>query len=203
MTQTKKLLDFTVSVAILVCSIGVFALFGAYSMGFIDLSSEPTVQAEENTSNVPRVPASEHPDMDGVLLENLIFERVNEKRVEEGKDPFVHSERVRLIARIHSNDMADRDFFDHTNPDGNGSSERHERYEGCKITNENIAMWENPPTSNESELARKIVNGWANSSGHKENMYTSYDKVSAVGVYVTENRSLYVTQNFCREHPNA
>lgn len=34
-------------------------------------------------------------------------------------------------------------------------------------------------------------------------MLTPYDKVSGVGVYVTENRTLYVTQNFCREHPNA
>lgn len=51
-------------------------------------------------------------------MENLIFELVNEKRTESGKDPFVLSERVRLIARLHSKDMADRAFFNHTNPEG-------------------------------------------------------------------------------------
>lgn len=199
----RELVDFSVSVIILVGFLAVLALVGGYSIGIIDFSSEPTVHAEENTTGVPRVSASDHQEFDGVLMENLIFELVNENRTENGEDTFVLSNRVRLIARLHSKDMADRGFFNHTNPDGEGSSERHQEYDGCDITNENIAKWESPPTSNESEIAREIVDGWMNSAGHKANIMTSYGNVAGVGVYVTQNRTVYVTMNFCREHPNA
>lgn len=203
MRSPRKLVDFSVSVVILVGFLAVLALIGGYSTGIIDFSSEPTVNAEENTTGVLRVSASDHQEFDGVQMEDRIFELVNEKRTEGGEDPFVLSERVRLIARLHSKDMADRGYFNHTNPEGEGSGKRHQEYDGCNITNENIAKWESPPTSNESELARDIVDGWSNSPGHNTTMMSEYYKVAGVGVYVTENRSVYATMNFCREHPNA
>lgn len=34
-------------------------------------------------------------------------------------------------------------------------------------------------------------------------MMTAYDNVAGVGVYVTANKSIYVTMNFCREYLDA
>jgi uncharacterized protein YkwD len=53
------------------------------------------------------------------------------------------------------------------------------------------------------DVAAKFVDMWANSPGHNTSMLTTYDRVSAVGVYVTRKGEIYATQNFCREHPNA
>lgn len=173
------------------------------SSGIIDLSKDPVTDAEQNTTGVPNVTSSEHPSIDGYTLEIRIFERVNELREAHGRDPFVHSERVRLISRMHSADMAKRGFFDHTNPDGLSPPDRHEKYDGCEDPNENIVEWESFTMNDTDKIAREVVSSWSNSPGHNSSMLTSYDKVSGVGVYVTEQKELYVTQNFCRAHPNA
>jgi uncharacterized protein YkwD len=173
------------------------------STGYIDMKPDPVTEAETNTTGVPVVNATETSAIDGKEIENAIFELVNEVRREYGREPFVHSERVRLIARLHSKDMAKRGFFDHNNPDGQGSRERHDEYGGCDDTNENILIWKNLPENNSREIAEGVVAGWVNSSGHNNTQLSSYYHVSGVGVYVTENRTLFATQNFCREHPNA
>lgn len=191
--------------SLLIVSVFVILMAGslALSTGYFDMEPDPIIQAETNTTGVPTVNASENPSIDGKVLEKSIFEKVNEARQYYGRKPFVHSERVRLIARLHSKDMAERGFFSHRNPDGEGSPKRHEEYGGCDNTNENILKWEDIPSNDTSQIASRVVSSWKNSSGHNASMLTTYDKVSGVGVYITENRTLYVTQNFCREHPNA
>lgn len=200
--MSKKLLNVLSTVLLFVLFI-VTSLLLLPAIGIVDVTSEPKVHGPENTTGVPEVTSSVHPAINGSELEILIQREVNDRRTAAGKEPFVHSKRVQLIARIHSKDMAEREFFDHTNPDDEGSRERHESYDGCDDTNENIAKWESVPESNTTNIAERIVDGWADSEGHNTSMMTSYDKVAAVGVYVTKEKDLYVTQNFCREHPNA
>lgn len=192
-----------ISVCILVSAVGALMIFFFVSSGIIELSEDPVTSAEQNISGVPNVTSSEHPSIDGYTLEIEIFERVNEIRETHGRDPFVHSERVRLISRMHSADMAKRGFFDHTNSDGLSPPDRHEKYNGCESPNENIVEWRSFTTNDTDKIAQEVVSSWSNSSGHNLSMLTPYDKVSGVGVYVTEQKELYVTQNFCREHPNA
>ena len=179
------------------------SLFFAVEGGVMDLSSEPQTEGPINTTGVPVVNASNHPHIDGEALEIAIYEEVNDRREVEGIEPLAHSERVRLIARLHSIDMAERGFFNHTNPDGEGSSERHETYEGCENTNENIFKWIRMPTYDLERIATEVVDWWADSEGHNSIMMSEYRQVTGVGVHVTEDGDLYVTQNFCREHPNA
>lgn len=62
----RKFVDFSVSVVMLVGFLAVLTIVGGYSTGMIDFSSEPTVQAEENTTGVPRVSASDPQDFNGV-----------------------------------------------------------------------------------------------------------------------------------------
>jgi uncharacterized protein YkwD len=192
-----------VSSIILLALAGTVLVALAVSFGPIDRAAEPDVDAPENTTGVPDVEASAHPDIDGERLEMDIFEAVNERRSAYGREPFVHSERVRLIARLHSKDMADRDFYDHRNPDGQGSEERHEEYGGCDSTNENIAYLTPRQVNETDDVAAKFVDMWANSPGHNRTMTSKYYQISAVGVYVTPKGEIYATQNFCREHPNA
>lgn len=180
-----------------------FSLLIAWEASVIDLSADPAAEGPTNTTGVPEVTASQHPDVNGEQLEIAIYEEVNERRIDADLEPLVHSERVRLIARLHSKDMADRNFFSHTNPDGDGSRERHSRYNGCEHTNENIFKWPQITTYDPDEISNEAVDWWANSPGHNSNMMSEYRTVTGVGVHVTDNGTLYVTQDFCREHPNA
>ena len=199
----KKGYRFVLSLSILLIFVGLLSAAIATSVGVIDLKPDPDIHAEQNTTGVPAVNTSEHPDIDGDALEMEIFEAVNERRIKSGVDPFVNSERIRFIARLHSADMAKREFFNHTNPDNVAPPGRHESYDGCERPNENIAVLRRPDTNDTEAIAKKIVSMWTDSEGHNRSMMTSFDKVSGVGVYVTENKDIYVTQNFCREHPNA
>lgn len=199
----KKSINFIISTVILILSLALFLLLFLTPYGFVDMSAEPEVTAETNTSGVPVIEPSNYPVIDGEKLEMEIFKEVNEIRRMDGRDPFVHSEGIRMIARLHSVDMARRNYFNHTSPEGLNPKNRHEEYDGCKAPNENIAKISDPSTSNTTLLSSRIISLWRSSPGHNKSMMTSYDNVAGVGVYVTENKSIYVTMNFCREHPNA
>lgn len=49
----------------------------------------------------------------------------------------------------------------------------------------------------EDELAEKIVIGWMNSPSHHEDIVKPFWKSEGIGVFVTDNYSVYVTENFC------
>lgn len=42
-----------------------------------------------------------------------------------------------------------------------------------------------------------IVDGWMNSTGHRENILNPDYEASGTGVFITENGSVYATQEFC------
>jgi uncharacterized protein YkwD len=201
----KKSLNVAGSILIFGIFLGIMVLLFAASTGIpsIDTEPDPVTNAEPNTTGVPIVNASDYSGIDGKELERAIFEEVNDQRRSYDRKPFVHSERVRLIARLHSKDMAERDFFDHENPEGESVAARHIQYDGCERPNENIYRWSGFSTNDTMKIANSIALSWENSSGHNQTQLSESYHVSGVGVYVTEDREIYATQNFCREHPNA
>lgn len=201
--NVKNIASATLSILLIAAFLIGLSVTMAVSLGVIDLSSNPVIDAEQNTTGVPVVEPSNHPTINGSKLELTIHRQVNDRRKAHEVKEFVHSERVRLIARLHSADMAKRDFFNHTNPDGTGPPGRHEMYDGCEMPNENIAMIQDFSMNNTTQLAKEVVKGWSGSEGHNKTQLSDYYHVTGVGVHVTEDRELYVTQNFCREHPNA
>ena len=70
---------------------------------------------------------------------------------------------LRCAARNHSLDMVTRNFFSHTNPDGEGSRERLDQAGYGGFTwGENIAFGQTSPA--------QVVDGWMRSSGHCANI---------------------------------
>ena len=51
-------------------------------------------------------------------MENQGHALINGERAGDGSAALTHDEALRRVARAHSEDMARRGFFDHTNPDG-------------------------------------------------------------------------------------
>src|SRR5262249_26982521 len=57
-------------------------------------------------------------------LERRLHELINKERVEHGLGALVFDEHLAKLARGHSRDMASRNFFSHTNPDGQDATAR-------------------------------------------------------------------------------
>jgi hypothetical protein len=97
---------------------------------------------------------------------------------------------------LHSQDMADRNFFDHVNPDGDDPFDRmaDAGFSGAEPWGENIAAGAPTP-----EI---VVQGWMDSPGHCENIMFPAYRVIGVGYYTddTSEWGHYWTQNFAGSH---
>jgi len=148
-------------------------------------------------------------EVNSTAVEREIHERVNERRTARGLDPVEWDSTVASVSRAHSKDMADREYFSHTTPEGDGPHDRYREVgSGCYAYGENIAMsWAAQPvevdgetvtyTTNE-ELAAGLVTQWMESPSHRENMLHDRWESGGVGVYVTDDGQVFATHNFCR-----
>jgi uncharacterized protein YkwD len=105
--------------------------------------------------------------------------------------PLAPNEALRKAARGHSKDMATRNYFEHTSPEGVGPGPRSRAagYTGA-FTGENIAAGD--------RSAAQVVDSWMSSPGHCYNIMDA--RYKALGVGYAENASShykrYFTQNF-------
>ena len=120
--------------------------------------------------------------------EQEVFNLVNQIRAENGLEPFVYNETLAETARAHSQDMIDRNFFDHYNPDGKSPFDRMEangiRY---SMAAENIAAGYPSPEA--------VVEGWMNSDGHRANILGGCEELG-VGLALGGSYGYYWTQCF-------
>lgn len=110
-----------------------------------------------------------HPE----AVERQVLELTNRQRQANGLLPALQAEEtLRKIARGHSDDMLQRGFFDHENPDGESPADRvarqHRRLIG--ISGENIWECSNCSQPPYTDLAEIIVDGWMNSHDHRRNI---------------------------------
>ncbi|HEY8467308.1 MAG TPA: CAP domain-containing protein [Solirubrobacterales bacterium] len=97
--------------------------------------------------------------------EDALLCLVNVYRAERGVPVLTHDPILRGVARAHSQDMIDRDFFDHVNPDGDGPGDRAQNAGYPGSVGENIAqVFLSPPS------AKRFFTIWRNSPGHNSNM---------------------------------
>jgi uncharacterized protein YkwD len=123
------------------------------------------------------------------LVEQQIFNLTNIERVNNKLRPFNWSNAVAAVARAHSVDMRDRNFFAHVNPDGIDPFQRM-RIGGIKYNGaaENIARG--------GRSAEQLVQGWMNSPPHRANILNPKLGTLGVGVAETSTHTLYATQDF-------
>ena len=107
------------------------------------------------------------------LAEELIA-LINAERARYGLPPLTAHPILTAVAQAHSQDMATRDFFSHTNPDGLDPCQRMSRagynWYAC---GENIAA--GFPT------AAMVLMIWLNSDGHRANLLSPYFTEVGVG----------------------
>ncbi|MFE3638847.1 sigma-70 family RNA polymerase sigma factor [Streptomyces cellostaticus] len=101
---------------------------------------------------------------------------VNKERAAAGCGPVTENAQLEKAAQAHSDDMAARNFFDHTNPDGVGPSQRISAA-GYRwsASGENIAKGQ--------QTSGSVMNSWMNSPGHRANILNCSFKEIGVGVH--------------------
>lgn len=165
------------------------------------------------------------PYIDPSSLEARIHALINEQRQQNGLSTLSSDSFLASIARGHSYDMTLRSFFEHTNPDGMDARARgewagypcvrdYETYYTEGIS-ENIAMVYRYDTyknlvapngtvmetvyywSTEEYIANKVVTGWMNSEGHRNNILDFHFQQEGIGVAFAPDNAIYITENFC------
>ena len=141
--------------------------------------------AEEET---PAEDTGSEPADTVAAYEQEVFDLVNQIREENGLEPFVYNETLAETARAHSQDMIDRNFFDHTNPDGKSPFDRmRENGLSYSMAAENIAVGYPSPEA--------VVEGWMNSEGHRANILGGCEELG-VGLALGGSYGYYWTQCF-------
>lgn len=140
-------------------------------------------------------------------LELAIHERVNEVRQERGLSELAFDTELREVARYHSEDMAEREYFSHTSPEGHTLQDRYERFGyDCRVPagefeyktgGENLFMYRSSMEPSIETLANRSVAGWLDSPGHRRNLLDEDWRQEGIGVARADDGSVYVTQNFC------
>lgn len=126
-------------------------------------------------------------------LERRAFDLINQRRKNCGLTPLKWSDDVARIARLHSENMANFNFFSHAGLDGSMVNDRAD-FLGIRkwqAIGENIAY--NQGFENPVEFA---VERWMQSPKHRDNLLSSRWKESGIGVAVTVAGTYYFTEVF-------
>jgi uncharacterized protein YkwD len=119
--------------------------------------------------------------------EAAVLTLVNEERAKVGCSPVRADDSLADLAGRFSSDMAERGFFDHTDPDGATPWDRAEKAGISDLGGENIARGQ--------ANARSVMDAWMNSPGHRANILNCDYKTLGVGAHFASGGPWW-TQDF-------
>ncbi|MFC8595905.1 CAP domain-containing protein [Streptomyces atroolivaceus] len=123
-------------------------------------------------SSKPAAPASPSP----TSAQAAVLTLVNQERAKVGCSPVTTSASLTALAQDFSEDMAARDFFGHTDPDGATPWDRAAAAGVQGLGGENIARGQAD--------AQAVMDAWMNSDGHRANILNCDYKTLGVGVHL-------------------
>ncbi|GGX69740.1 sigma-70 family RNA polymerase sigma factor [Streptomyces hiroshimensis] len=138
-------------------------------------SSAPAKPSPEEKSPSPAKRAPKAANPGGGSLGQQVTALVNAERAKAGCSPLTENSTLDAAAQGHSDDMAARGFFDHTNPDGKGPGDRITAAGyNWSTYGENIAYGQ--------QSASSVMDSWMHSDGHRKNILNCSFKEIGVGV---------------------
>ena len=154
-------------------------------------------------------------------IERKIHSLVNMERRQQGIKDLKWNEKLAIIARKHSKDMAQRDYFSHLTPEGEGPTERAKKehfpvekpiyggmviqvgiaeniFKGYMYTGFVLKNGKREPVGykTENDIAKEVVYGWMHSKGHRANILNSDHDEEGIGVYIRKDGTIFVTEDF-------
>ena len=164
-----------------------------------EVMPESEVIPEPEVNTKPEITPEPEIEVNSIFMdqvESMIITKVNEERSKVGLAPLATNSTMKKYARIKSQDMGDRNYFDHKNHEGELITSQMQR-EGVSYMawGENIAYISGQ--SDATALANQFMTNWMNSSGHRANILSDNFTDIGVGVYKIGNK-VYATQEFYR-----
>ncbi len=129
--------------------------------------------------------------VDAETMRNRALELVNADRAEHSLPPLRQDDTLQAAAQAHAEDMAKRDYFAHTAPDGTSVLDRFLEAGGSRalVVAENIGACGPCPTE---DVVEHLQRGWMNSEGHRENILDPGLEIFGFGVAGDADRLLAV-----------
>ena len=125
-------------------------------------------------------------------LERECLDEINRLRKAKGLRPYEFDVELLDVARGYSRRMAEEKFFSHTDPEGQNVKQRIEHASiRWRMVGENLAYsngYINPVAAS--------VHYWMESPGHRSNILDPEFRLSAVGVWIGSNGTVYFTEIF-------
>ncbi|MEV7195118.1 CAP domain-containing protein [Streptomyces sp. NPDC093510] len=141
-----------------------------------DTDKKSTLPPSRTPEEKPKAPpASSQSSSDESRAEAAVLTLVNQERAKVGCRPVRADDRLAALAGDFSADMAERDFFDHTDPDGATPWDRADKAGITDLGGENIARGQAD--------ARSVMDAWMNSAGHRANILNCDYKTLGVGAH--------------------
>ena len=168
---------------------------------FSDSLETSEAGSEEKIRTAGRVDSTERVSE----MEEKVHAGINAARASNGVAPKLRwVDKLSEVARNHSEDMANRGYFDHDTPEGRDPSERIDRSGYNCWKNNYYEVAENITVvlvdDSLDRMADDAVRSWLTSPGHRTNLLgKQYDR-TGVGVSFGRwkgHRAAYVTQVFC------
>ncbi|MFB7498650.1 CAP domain-containing protein [Streptomyces sp. NPDC056161] len=161
-------------------------------------SKQPTATPAKRPTRKPTTPAAPAPTQRtspptqvsaATAAEAQVLKLVNEERAKAGCGTLTASSSLTRLAEAFSADMAARDFFDHTDPDGRTPWDRASAAGVPGLGGENIARGQAD--------AAAVMEAWMNSPGHRANILNCDFTTLGVGVHFGSGGPWW-TQDFGR-----
>jgi uncharacterized YkwD family protein len=113
----------------------------------------------------------------------------NIERAKNGVAPLTLDAEISNVATIKSQDMINKNYFDHTSPTYGSPFDMMKQFGlSYRTAGENIAMGQKTP--------EEVVTAWMNSEGHRRNILDSNFTKIGVGVAKNSKNQIYWTQMF-------
>jgi len=151
---------------------------------------EPSASGDEATAGV-----SSHRILEIESLERQCLAEINRVRWRSGLPRLNFYEELLPVAREYSRRMAEQHFFSHNDPDGRTVRERVEEADiRWRMVGENLAYsngYVNPVAAS--------LHGWMDSPGHRRNILDPDFSLTAIGVWIKEDGTVYFTEIFLKQ----
>ncbi|MGY4979748.1 CAP domain-containing protein [Streptomyces sp. 900105755] len=150
-------------------------------------SRKATASPSRTATKAPVKTAAPITTSQEAVVEAEVLKLVNEERAKVGCSALSASSSLTRLAEAFSDDMAARNFFDHTDPDGKSPWDRAAAARITNLGGENIARGQ--------ATAQAVMDAWMNSEGHRANILNCDFKTLGVGVHFGEGGPWW-TQDF-------
>ncbi|TVP71870.1 MAG: CAP domain-containing protein [Leptolyngbya sp. LCM1.Bin17] len=131
-------------------------------------------------------------------LRALALDLVNRDRQVNGLPALVEDSLLSEAAQRHAEDMLQRKFYDHVNPDGQNPSDRFRSLGGQAGAGENIMQQRGGvPTALSFGLLEEYQKGWMYSDGHRANLLNPNYTTFGYGIVASPTGTeIYAVQMF-------